>query len=262
MCHPEVPAGQATPQVSREEVQVPVEGGVKMPALLARPEAGEGPGVLIINDIFGRSPFYENLAARLASAGYVALLPEFFFELETVERGDREASQARRGKLDEPLTVRRLSQAIDWLRSQPGVRGDRTGTVGFCMGGTLVLNLAAERSDLASVCFYGFPAGANKPFGAPTAPLQQLDSIKGPIIGFWGDQDTGVGIDNVEKLASGLKERGVDFQHTIYPGLGHGFMAASQLDPNHEAYEKACDAWTKSLDFYRQHLGAPQRVGA
>lgn len=256
MCHPEIPAGQETPQVSREEVGVPLASGESLPALLARPDGGEGPGILIINDIFGRSPFYENLAARLAQAGFVALLPEFFFRLDKVAPGDRDAAQARRQKLDEQQTVRELNQALDWLKGQPGVRGERLGTVGFCMGGTFVLNLAAERKDLASVCFYGFPAGAKKAQGAPTAPLDQVDEMTGPIIGFWGDQDAGVGIDNVEKLAAALQERNVDFQHTIYPGLGHGFLAASKLDPNSEIYEKACDAWTRTIQFYRQHLGA------
>ncbi len=61
-------------------------------------------------------------------------------------------------------------------------------------------------------------------------------------------------MDNVEKLAAALGEHGVEFEHTIYPGLGHGFLAASQLDPDHEAYEAACDAWTRTIDFYRRNL--------
>jgi len=63
-----------------------------------------------------------------------------------------------------------------------------------------------------------------------------------------------VGMDHVEKLDARLKERGVDFRATIFPGLGHGFMSASQLDPEHEAYEKACEAWTETIRFYRENL--------
>lgn len=258
MCHPEVPAGQVTPEVAREEVQIPVANGEKMPGLLARPEGGEGAGVLIINDIMGRSPFYEDLAARLATAGFVALCPEFFFRQGPLEEQSFPAAFARRAKLDEKNAVRDLSAAIDWLKQQPGVRGGKAGTIGFCMGGTLILNLAAARKDLVSVCFYGFPAGAGaeaKPT-SPTAPLDQVDQINGPLLAFWGDQDTMVGQDNVEKLAQGLQQRGVDFAYKVYPGLGHGFMAQSRLDPDHAAYEAACEAWTRTLEFYRQHLGA------
>ena len=262
MCHPEVPAGQATPEVTREEVGVPLTSGEQMPALLARPEGGRGPGILIINDVYGRSPFYESLAARLATAGFTALLPEFFFRLDPLPERSRELAMARRIHLDEGQALRELATALDWFKQQPGVEGDRLGTIGFCMGGTFVLDLAAERDDLVSVCYYGFPAGANRKDGkGPPAPLDLVDTMRGPILGFWGDQDVGVGMENVEKLAQELKRRNVDFEYTIYPGLGHGFLAASELDPEKEAYEAACESWTKTIEFYRQHLGARTAAG-
>jgi carboxymethylenebutenolidase len=255
MCHPEVPAGEPTPDVERREVLVPVAGGEEMPALLTVPENGRGAGVLIVNDVFGRSPFYESLAARLATAGFHAVVPEFFFREGPLEERTMPAAMERRARLDENRTLRDLAATIDWLGRQEGIAGERTGTIGFCMGGTMVLDLAAERDDVATVCFYGFPAGAHAPTdkSAPR-PLDRLDDISGPILGFWGDQDANVGMDNVAALAKGLTDRGVDFEHTVYPGLGHGFLAASQLDPDHQAYEAACDAWTRTVDFYRTHL--------
>jgi dienelactone hydrolase len=48
----------------------------------------------------------------------------------------------------------------------------------------------------------------------------------------------------------------VDFDYTIYPGIGHGFMAASRFDADHVAYQAACESWTRALNFYRHHLGA------
>jgi carboxymethylenebutenolidase len=141
-----------------------------------------------------------------------------------------------------------LSQTIDWLHLQPFAAGP-IGTVGFCMGGSLVLDLAAERDDLATVCYYGFPAGSGGP-----APLDLADRMHGPILGFWGDQDAGAGMDNVERLAAILKARGVEAELVIHPGLGHGFMSASQLDPAHEAYDAACRSWTRTIQFYRTHI--------
>ena len=127
---------------------------------------------------------------------------------------------ARREQLDQNQSLVDLSQAIDWLHLQPFAAG-RIGTIGFCMGGTLVLDLAAERDDLATVCFYGFPAGgpANMS-GSPPAPLTLAEHMNGPILGFWGDQDAGVGMDNVERLDALLKARGVDHEFTIHPGWG------------------------------------------
>jgi carboxymethylenebutenolidase len=248
MCHPETPEGHTAPGVERFDVEIPLIGHMEhMPALLCRPETGAGAGVLVIADVYGRSPFYEDLTARLALAGFTALLPEYFFRQGPLAERTRELALARREKLDQNQTLVDLSQAIDWLHLQPFAAGT-IGTIGFCMGGTFVLDLAAEREDLASVCYYGFPAGA------PVAPLTLVDRIQGPILGFWGDQDAGVGIDSVEKLASALKARHVDFEYTIYPGLGHGFMAASQLDPAHEAYDAACQSWTRTIEFFRTHI--------
>jgi carboxymethylenebutenolidase len=256
MCHPEVPAGHAPPDVERVEVEVPLGGGRgTMPALLARPRLKAGAGVLVVPDIYGRSPFYEDLAGRLALAGFTALLPEYFFREGALPERTREAALERRTRLDDARTVVDLSRAIDWLKLQPNAAG-RVGTVGFCIGGSLVLLLAAERDDVATVCYYGFPAGGPLPGTAPT-PLDVADRIRGPILGFWGDQDTGVGMENVKQLAAALRARGVDFEHTIYPGLGHGFMAASQLDPDHEAYKAACESWTRTIEFYRRHLEEP-----
>ena len=253
MCHPEVLEGHTAPGVVRLEVQVPLIGNrEQMPALLCRPETGAGAGVLVVPDIFGRSPFYEDLAGRLALAGFTVLLPEYFFRQGPLAEPTREAAMARRDRLDQNQSLIDLSQAIDWLHLQPFAAGS-IGTIGFCVGGTFVLDLAALRDDLATVCFYGFPAGGGVA-GNPPAPLDLTGHMKGPILGFWGDQDSGVGMDNVERLATGLKAGGVDFEYTIYPGLGHGFMAASRLDPEHEAYDAACRSWTRTIEFYRTHI--------
>ena len=122
MCHPEVPAGQPTAQVARDEVQIPLPSGVAMPALLTRPEADAGAAVLIVHDIFGRSPFYESLAARLSTAGFVVVLPEFFFRQGPLAERSFERAFARRAMLDEQGALEDLSAAVDFVKRQPGVR--------------------------------------------------------------------------------------------------------------------------------------------
>ncbi|MEA2510392.1 MAG: carboxymethylenebutenolidase [Actinomycetota bacterium] len=256
MCHPEVPAGHATPEVAREEVSIPVAGGEGMPALLVSPERPSHSGVLVVADVYGRSPFYEDLAARLATAGFNGLLPDYFFREGPLPDRRIEAASARRAKLSERRSLADLDAAIGWLRDRIDTPdGAATGTVGCCMGGTLVLHLAAARTDLASVCYYGFPGGSRG--GAKDklpAPFEVLDDMSGPILGFWGDQDEGVGMDNVAALAAGLEQRAVAFEHTIYAGLGHGFLARSNLEPGNEGYEEACDSWTRTIEFYRGRL--------
>ena len=253
MCHPEIPAGQSVPEVKAREVNLTVPTGESMTALLAEPEGPARGAVLVINDVFGRSPFYENLSRRLALAGFTALDPEYFFRQGPLAEQTREAAFERRSRLDNQQALADLNAALDWLQATTGF--ERLGTIGFCMGGTYVLQLAGRHR--VSACFYGFPAQMS---------AEERAAIKGPLIGFWGDQDAGVGMDNVEQLRTELAGRGVEHDFTIYPGLGHGFMKASGLEPGGEGYDQACEAWTRTLDFYRGKLvatpaGKPRRRG-
>jgi dienelactone hydrolase len=256
MCHFDAPAGSSPAPVVREEVQIPLPEGQQLPAFLVRPERGDGAPVLVVEDIFGRSPFYEDVAVRLAAAGYTALLPDFFFRHEPLPERNLELAYARCSRLDQKHALRELHVAIDWLLARTGRAGQRVGTIGFCLGGTFVLDLAAERDDLATVCYYGFPGGDREEteLTAPI-PLAVVNRMHGPILGLWGDQDIAVGMDNVARLAEALRSRGVPNDQVIYPGVGHAFLAASPDNP--APYQAAQDSWARTLAFYRTHLGAP-----
>ncbi|HEX6548910.1 MAG TPA: dienelactone hydrolase family protein [Candidatus Dormibacteraeota bacterium] len=257
MCHPEVPEAASAPQVGREEVKVGTTRG-EMPAFLTRPQSGEGPGVLIIHDVYGRTPFYEELAVRLALAGFHALLPDLFFRMDPLREQTLEVARERLARFDEVRVMSDLHRSIEFLQSQPGAAG-LTGTVGFCLGGTYVLNLAGYRDDLVSVCYYGFPARYRKT--DLIFPLEMVDEITGPILGLWGEEDHGVGMDNVELLDRKLAEGGVEFEKVTYPGVGHAFLRLSGLKPENPGYEAACDSWTRTLDFYRRHLARQPATG-
>src|SRR2546427_5490908 len=225
MCHPEVPAGTPIPDVRVLDAAIPVEDG-NMPGLVALPEDLPAPGILIINDVFGRSPFYDELARRLAQAGFAAVTPEYFFREGSLPEPTREAAMARAKQLDFKRWSRDMSAAIDWLRARPDVNGT-VGTIGFCMGGTQALLLAARRDDLAAtVSYYGFPADAR----TDASPMEVAPKMHGPILGHWGDQDQGAGMDNVEKLRAGLEAAGVEDEIHNHPGPRHGLLIATLVD--------------------------------
>src|ERR687888_529928 len=142
MCHPEVPPGAPRPDVRTHEATIPLRAEA-MPALVAYPERVPAPGVLIINDVFGRSPFYDNLARRLAQAGYMAATPEYFFRQGALPEPTRDAATARAKRLDFARFGEDMSAALDWLRERPEASGGLA-TIGFCMGGTQTLLLAAR----------------------------------------------------------------------------------------------------------------------
>lgn len=249
MCHPEVPEGTTPPDVRFEEATIAVGDGA-MPAFVAFPERTPAPAVLVVNDVFGRSPFYEHIARRLAQAGFVAATPEFFFREGPLPEPTRDAAMARAKLLDFSRTVEDMSAALDWLHGRADTT-DKVGTMGFCMGGTIVLLLAARRRDLgASVCYYGFPADTR----TSARPIDLAAKMKGPILGLWGDQDAGVGMDNVKQLDAALAAAGVEHEFHVYPGLGHGFLKASLEDESTPGYRQACGSWTRSIAFYRETL--------
>jgi dienelactone hydrolase len=86
------------------------------------------------------------------------------------------------------------------------------------------------------------------------APLERVDQMNGPILALWGDQDMNVDQARVAQFVAALETRNLDIQAVLYPGIGHSFMSASRLEPNAPAFEASCDAWTRTIDFYRQQL--------
>lgn len=261
MCHPDGPSATPTPNVVSAEVAIALDDGAVMPAFLARADGSAPRGaVVVVGDIFGaRTPFYEHLASLIAVAGFDAVVPEFFFRTGPLPDPSYEAALARKGKLDERQALRDLAQAISWLERQPDFHGTRVGTLGFCLGGTFVLDLAATRDDLATVCYYGFPAGPPGPPGDPERsapkPLDETERIHGPLLGFWGDQDERVGQANIAAFARALGERGIEFEHTVFPGLDHGFLQAG-FEPSAEGHDSARSSWERTLGFFATRLDA------
>jgi carboxymethylenebutenolidase len=257
MCHPDPIMGGAGEDVRPVE-QVNIKtGSENCPAFISRP-AGEAatPAILLITDVFGASPFYQEMAGRLAHEGYTTLVPNVFHRVGELPEQTLDHARARAGKLTDDLLIQDLSASIDYLLAEPSVQPKQIGVMGFCMGGTLVLIMGARRADAIAggAIYYGFPVNAHPTPTRPISAIDEVSRIQAPMIGFWGDQDAGVGMDNVAKLDKEMQRLSKDFTHTIYPGAGHGFMARrSPADAT-----AAEDAWPNMLQFFDRTL----KVGA
>ncbi|MEJ7763198.1 MAG: dienelactone hydrolase family protein [Thermomicrobiales bacterium] len=249
MCHAgnPAPAGEG---LAIEETMVEVRvGDLAIPAFLATP-GGEGrhPAVLVLHDIHGVNPFYEDLTRRLAAEGFVAMLPDLFVRQGPLAEKTPDATRARRALLDQRHALDDIARAIETLAGH--ARGDGTvGTIGFCMGGTFAM-LAAAREPVpdASVAFYGFPAPSPTE-RAPLLPLAEANSLRSPLLALWGDQDHAVGMDTVEAYRAALAEADRQFEFVVYPGVGHGFLT---FDPDSPTFTVSEDAWTRTLAFLRE----------
>jgi carboxymethylenebutenolidase len=251
MCHPDnLGASIAGANAAAREGTFLLDvDDAQMPVFEASPSDSSRGNVIILHDIFGANLFYHDLARRLSRDGFTAYLPDLFVREGPLAEQTRELARERGGKLAYPRTIDDVSRLVDWITSRSGTG---IGTVGFCMGGTLVMLLAAREPWInAGVIYYGFPANANRSALRPWEPIAEAAQVQTPLLGFWGDQDAGVGMDNVERYRAGLAAAGADFDFTIYPGLPHGFLTFDRENPS---FDGSADAWQKTLAFYREHL--------
>ena len=251
MCHDRLTAPiRGGSGIVEERVRVAVEDG-DLPAYLARPETGDAPGVLIVHDFYGASPFYEDLARRLAGEGFAALLPDFYVREEPVVWRDRDAAFARAKRHDQVRALRDIQAALAALRGRNPV--GKAGMIGFCMGGTLVMLAAARQPGPdAAVSFYGFPAGHAAWPGWPLNPIDETERVSAPLLALVGDADAGVGMDVMADYEANLRAAGADYRQVIYPGQPHGFLT---FDPASPAYDASTAAMGETLAFLRERLG-------
>lgn len=249
MCHPDRDSVSVSPgEFSTRNVTIQT-GGVDLPVFEATPRGRSQASIVIIHDIFGANPFYHDLARRLASVGYTAYLPDLFVRQGPLPEQTYDEARARGSQLSFPQAMEDLGVLAGTIERE---RGGSIGTVGFCMGGTLVMLLAAREPRFAAgVIYYGFPRNANRTENRPHEPIEEAGDIQVPLLGFWGDQDHGVGMDNVETYRAALATHNKQHDFTIYPGLPHGFLTFDESSSN---YADSQDSWTKTLLFYQQHL--------
>lgn len=255
MCHETCPhpiSGGDHLQESHITIAV---GDEQLPVFVVAPEETPAPGVMIVHDIYGPGEFYQDLARRLADAGYRVALPDFYFRQGPIEGRDMDAARARGAKVVQANTFADMAATLTWLKDHEDGTG-KIGTVGMCWGGSMVMLQAARapRPD-ATVPFYGFPVRPrtnNNPILAMDD--EEVAKVDSPILAFWGDQDHGVGMDNVAAYDDKLTAQGKTHEFVIYPGIGHGFLT---FDPAANAYAASQDAWKQTLAFLAEHLGAP-----
>lgn len=251
MCHAEPIMGGAQENVRPVEQISIGRGSEQLPAFISRPAGNApSPALLMISDVFGASPFYQQLAGRLAHEGYTVLLPDLFFRIGPLQEQTLDAAILRAARLDTDQTLQDVAVALDYLQHQKGVEPKAVAVTGFCMGGTLTMLIAEHNAEIGGACvFYGFPVNHRDP---SRSPIDEVEKIQCPLLGFWGDQDAGVGMENVQRLDRELARLDKNYEIVIYPGAGHGFMA--RRTPADAA--AAEDAWPKMLQFLDRVLRA------
>lgn len=230
-----------------EQVSTP-DGSMDLPVWL--PAAGTGPGVLVIQEIYGVSAYIRAVAEDLAALGYVVAAPDLFWRLQpgyqaAHDEAGLQASLAMGSRFDFEQGVADAAAAVAQLRELPEVDGG-TGVVGFCLGGSIAYFLAAQGGLDAVLSFYG---------SAVPDSLGLLDQITAPVQFHFGGSDPYITRDQVARVEAATAGR-PNLELLIEEDAGHAFH--NRKAPMFYNPEPAARAWQRAEDFLARHLPVPQ----
>lgn len=223
-----------------------------MDLTVARPAGEAHRGVVLVQEAFGVNGHIEDVAARLAGAGFLTVAPHVYHRTGDPVVGYTEYQELapHMGALSEQALLDDVDAALAFL-ADAGLPASRTGIVGFCMGGTVTFLAAVRRRLGAAVTFYGGGVGTGR-FGLP--PLVELaPGLSTPWLGLYGDKDQSIPVDDVEALRSAAAGASVPTEVVRYPDAGHGFHCDVRAD-YHEP--SATDAWARAMAWFDAHLAA------
>ncbi|MGI8879209.1 MAG: dienelactone hydrolase family protein [Jatrophihabitans sp.] len=224
-------------------IQVDTDAG-PMPVHQWLPPGGTGPGLVLVQEIFGVSDYIRQRATDLAALGYVVLAPEFYWRLADagVDESQPDFLQqaiAVSARIDWPAAVRDGVAALEHLRHSETTTGG-VGLIGFCFGGGLAFNISAVDSPDALVSYYGS--------GLPNL-LHLAPSVTAPSLHHFGTADDYLQADTVAQIRDAISRPGVRIQ--LYEGAGHAF------DNPRPAFHHAAastDAWESTVAFLESVL--------
>lgn len=227
-------------------------GDRDMPAYFARPaSASNPPVVLVAMEIFGLHQYIKDVTRRVAKLGALAVAPDYYFRSGTDLTKITEIKDLLpivNAKPDAEL-LSDLDATVAWAKSQGGDTS-RLGIVGFCRGGRNVWEYAAHSSALkAGVAFYGPLIDPPNP-AWPKSPTQLAPEMKAPVLGLYGEADTGIPVASVEAMKAALAANKKTAEFKIYPGAPHGFHADYRPSYRKDAAE---DGWAQMQAWFKKY---------
>ncbi len=237
------------PSVRTETITAP-DGG-QYEGHLTVPDAGRGPGIVLLQEIFGVGDFLTSKANDLAELGYVVLCPDVFWRVEPgiALPHDESALQEAFGymtryatEVPEETKLADLGAALDHLRALPEVAGNKVAVMGYCLGGFLAYELACHFDPDAAVSYYGSTIADH---------LAEAESLTCPIIFHFGGNDPFIPNEQVDAIRAHLDDRDNVTIHVQHQA-GHAFE--NFLAPQFHDAAAAAISWPLTVDFLDREL--------
>ena len=210
-------------------------------------KTGKLPGVLIVHEVWGLNDYAKKRAEDLAKLGYAAFACDMYGDGKTSKHPEDAMKFMNEIKKNKETWVGRAKAALKTLGDQDNVDPKRLAAIGYCFGGSTVMELAMDGADLKAVAtFHG---------GPPDPTVKQAKAIKAKLLICNGADDKHITADKLEKLEKTLKEAKVDAKFESYKGAVHSFTVPDAdthnmpgIAYNEEADKKSWQALKELLE--------------
>lgn len=238
-------------QLETGAVMIPTTGG-PMPGYRAMPAKRKGPlpVVIVVQEIFGVHEYIQDICRRLASQGYCAVAPSFYFRQgDPTKVTDMQVLQSTIvAKVDSNQVLADVDATLKWLETEKVGDLKRVGITGFCWGGTVVWDYARHNPKIrAGVAWYG---RLGQDARSTHKPVDFASKLTVPVLGLYGAKDKGIPLESVEQMRAGLKQGKSGSEIIVYDEAEHGFHA----DYRPSYHEKSAqDGWKRLLAWLKKN---------
>lgn len=213
-------------------------------------KAGPRPAVLVVHQWKGLGDYEKQRAEMLARLGYVAFCADIYGQGVRADNPQDASKLAARYKDDRPLLRRRVAAALKAMQALPEVDSTKTAAIGYCFGGTTVLELARSGADTLGVVSFHGGLGTDRP---------ARPGLKARLLVLHGADDPFVPPAEVEAFAQEARAAGADWQLVAYGGAVHSFTDWNAGSDNSRgaAYHEQADrrSWAAMQEFLRELFG-------
>jgi len=201
--------------------------GTTMKGYIAYDDAvkGKRPAVLVVHEWWGHNDYARKRADMLAELGYVALAVDMYGDGKQALHPSDAGKFAGEVSKNKTMAKVRFEAAMKVLRQNKRVDADKLAAVGYCFGGSVVLNMAREGEDLRGVASFHGGLGTDTPAEAGT--------VKSQVRSFTGADDKMIPAAQVEGFKQEMEKAGVNYKTVVYPGVMHSFT-----NPDADEYAK------------------------
>jgi carboxymethylenebutenolidase len=229
------------PAIEAMPVQFP-SGEVTLMGYLARPAGGApATAILVCHENRGLTPYIENVARRLGKVGYAALAVDLLSRDGGTAALNEEDIPGLLTNAPEGQFVADFTAGRDWLVAQNYATPGPFGMVGFCFGGGVTWQMAANAPDLkAAVPFYG-----------PPIAVEEVPNVQGAVLAIYAGDDTRI-TSTLPTIEPAMVAAGKSFDKEVYPHVDHAFHNDTRERYNPEQAEAA---WARTLAFFQEQLG-------